>query len=83
MSASVVKTVKLPRRIAAALSRTAKARGCSESEVIREGIERIAGGDDGYDMQALIGGDVGIGRGPRDLARSKARRAGYGRSRHR
>ena len=83
MGASVVKTVKLPRLIAAALSRAAKTRGCSESELIREGIERVTREDDGYDMQALIGPDLGIGRGPRDLARNKARLAGYGRSRHR
>jgi hypothetical protein len=83
MSALVVKTVKLPRPTAAALSRAAKARGCSESELIRQGIEQVTREDDGYDMQALIGRDLGIGRGPRDLARSKARREGYGRARHR
>jgi hypothetical protein len=83
MSASVVKTVKLPRPVAAALSRAARLRGCSESELIREGIEQVTRKNDGYDMQALIGSDLGVGRGPRDLARNKARRAGYGRSRHR
>jgi hypothetical protein len=83
MSALVVKTVKLPKPIAAALSRAAKVRGCSESELIREGIERVTREDGGYDMRELIGPDLGIGRGPRNLARSKVHRAGYGRSRHR
>ena len=82
--ASVVKTVKLPKALAAALARMAKARGCSESELIREGIEKVTRAeDDGLDMQALIGPDLGIGRGPEDLSTNKKHLAGYGRSRHR
>ena len=38
---SVVKTVKVPAPIAAPLARLAKARGQSESELIREGIEKV------------------------------------------
>jgi hypothetical protein len=81
--ASVTKTVKLPAPLASALARVAKARGRSESELIREGIEKIAGDDEGLDMQALIGPDVGVGRGPRDLSCDRKHRAGYGRSRNR
>jgi len=80
---SVVKTVKLPKPLASALARMAKTRGCSESELIREGIEKVTRGDDGLDMQALIGPDLGAGQGPKDLSSNRKHRAGYGRSRHR
>jgi hypothetical protein len=58
---TVIKSVKVPRSLAAALARTAKARGVSESELIREGIEHVAGRDEGLDMVALIGPDLGVG----------------------
>ena len=80
---SVVTTVKVPKAVAAALARVAKARGCSESEVIREGILRVASDQDGLDMQALLGPDVGVGRGPADLSSNRKHLAGYGRSRRR
>jgi hypothetical protein len=79
----VVKTVKMPKALATALSRAAKARGLPESELIREGIERVTGEDDGLDMVALIGCDLGVGRGPQDLSTNRQRLAGYGRTRHR
>jgi predicted DNA-binding protein len=81
--ASVVKTVKLPKELAVRLARIAKARGRSESEIIREGIERMTEADEGLDMQALIGADVGVGSGPKDLSSNRRRLAGYGRSRDR
>ena len=80
---SILKTVKVPKPLATALSRVAKARGCSESELIREGIEKVTRGDAGIDMQAVIGPDIGIGRGPSDLSTSRKRLSGYGRSRNR
>jgi hypothetical protein len=80
---SVVKTVKLPKPLAAALSRAARARECSESELIRQGIERVLETDDGLDMAVVIGPDVGVGQGPRDLSSNRKRLSGYGRSRHR
>ncbi len=80
---SVIKTVKLPKPLAAALSRAARARECSESELIREGIQRVLDGEPGLDMDAIIGPDIGVGRGPRDLSSNRKRLAGYGRSRHR
>lgn len=83
MSELVVKTVKLPKRIAAMLARVASARGCSESELIREGIEKVTGGDDGLDMQVAIGADLGIGRGPNDLSHNRKHFSSYGRSRNR
>jgi hypothetical protein len=80
---TVVKTVKVPKAVALALSRVAKARGCSESEVIRQGIMKIAGEADGLDMQALLAADVGVGSGAADLSSSRKHLAGYGRSRRR
>ena len=77
----VVKTVKLPKPLALALSRAARARGRSESDLIREGIERVLSTDEGIDMAALLGPDVGVGKGPNDLSTSRKRRAGYGRTR--
>jgi hypothetical protein len=80
---SVIKTVKLPKRVAAALARAAQARDCSESALIREGIQRVLEADDGLDMAAAIGSDVGVGRGPRDLSSNREHLSGYGRPRHR
>lgn len=81
--ASVIKTVKLPKILAQKLARVAKARGRSESEIIRDGIEKVTERDEGLDMQELIGPDIGIGRGPSDLSTNRTRLAGYGRSRNR
>ncbi|HEX6273329.1 MAG TPA: ribbon-helix-helix protein, CopG family [Polyangiaceae bacterium] len=80
---SVVKTVKIPKPVAAALSRLAKAQGRSESELIRQGIEAVLRDDDGVDMQKALAADLGVGRGPKDLSSNRKRLAGYGRSRHR
>jgi hypothetical protein len=80
---AVVKTVKLARPLAAALARAARARDCSESDLIRKGIERVLEVDEGVDMSALIGQDVGAGRGPRDLSSNRKHLSGYGRPRHR
>jgi transposase-like protein len=80
---SVVKTVKVPKATAAALARVAKAHGCTESELIREGIRRITEDEGGLDMQALIGPDVGVGTGPADLSSNRKHLVGYGRSRSR
>ena len=79
----MIKTVKIPRRVAAALSRTAKSRGCTESELIRQGIELVTREDQGLDMAALLGRGIGIGRGPGDLSTNRKHRVGYGRSRSR
>jgi hypothetical protein len=79
----IVKTVKLPRTLALSLARAAKARGCSESELIRQGIQRVAGESSGLDMRQLIGADLGAGSGPADLSSNRKYRARYGRSRHR
>jgi hypothetical protein len=81
--ASVLKTVKLPPPVARALSRLAKARGCTESELIRRGIEIVVRADDGLDMHELLGADIGVGRGPKDLSSNRRRLSGYGRSRNR
>ena len=80
---SIIKTVKIPPQLAAVLKRVAMQRGCSESELIREGIAIIAQGDKGLDMQALIGKDIGAGVGASDLSHDRKRLAGYGRSRNR
>jgi hypothetical protein len=80
----VVKTVKLPKALAAALKRAAKERGCPESQLIREGIEHVTKAEDGIDMVAAIGADIGIGRGgPHDLSYNKKHMRGFGRSRNR
>jgi predicted DNA-binding protein len=80
---TVLKTVKLPADLAAALARKAKARGLTESDLIREGIEQVTADVDGLDMQAVIGADVGSGNGPGDLSTNRKRLSGYGRTRAR
>ena len=79
---TVTKTVKLPRDLAAALARKAAELHCSESELILDGVAKVLA-DDGIDMQAAIGADLGIGRGPSDLSSKRGRLSGYGRARHR
>jgi len=81
--ALVTKTVKLPRALAAALARKAAEFDCSESDLIGEGVAKVLGEEDGIDMQAAIGTDLGIGEGPVNLSSDKSRMSGYGRSRHR
>lgn len=81
--ATVVKTVKLPKALAAALARTAKQRGCTESELIREGIERVTSEDEGIDMVKALGDGIGIAKGgPPDLSWNKKYMRGFGRSRN-
>jgi Ribbon-helix-helix protein, copG family len=80
---TVLKTVKLPADLAAALTRKAKARGLTESHLMREGIEYVTGDAEGLDMQAAIGADVGAGTGPGDLSANRKRLSGYGRTRTR
>jgi hypothetical protein len=80
---TVIKSVKLPAALAAALSRKARTRGLSESDLIREGIRHVTSDDDGLDMQAVIGADLGTAQGPRDLSSNRKRLSGYGRTRDR
>lgn len=80
---TVLKTVKLPAELAAALARKAKARGLTESDLIREGIEQVTGESDGLDMHELIGPDIGVAKGPADLSTNRKRMSGYGRTRNR
>jgi hypothetical protein len=82
MANVVVKTVKLPKALAAALAREAKKRRCSESELIREGIELVTGSDQGIDMVAAIGKSFGVFSGPGDLSYNKKHMRGFGRSRN-
>jgi hypothetical protein len=51
--------------------------------LIREGIQHVTQDDDGLDMQAVIGTDLGAGKGPRDLSTNRKRLSGYGRTRNR
>ena len=83
MSELVTKTFKLPKPLADALARQAKARGVSESELIRQGLESMLNGDEGIDMAAALKGLIGVGRGPGDLSYNRDRMKGYGRSRNR
>lgn len=78
----VVKTVKISKSLASALKRAAKARGCSESDLIREGIEHVTGEGEGIDMAAALGRGIGIGKGgPPDLSSNREHMRGFGRSR--
>ncbi len=81
--ATVTKSVKLPAELAHALKHHARQSRKSESELIREGILRVLDQDAGWDMQPLIGADVGIGSGPADLSENRSHLAGYGRARDR
>jgi hypothetical protein len=80
---TVTKTVKLPKALAVALARAAAARNRSESDLIREGISKVVQPEEGIDMQALIGADLGVVHGPRDLSSNRKRLSGYGRARNR
>lgn len=45
--------------------------------------DEVTGDVDGLDMQAVIGADVGAGKGPSDLSTNRKRLSGYGRTRTR
>jgi len=77
------KSVKLPLPLARALEAEASRRNCPESEVIREGIERVTATSAGLDMKTLLADDVGVGEGPADLSSNRRYRFGYGTSRDR
>ena len=79
---TITKSFNLPGPMARALAEQAQQSGRSESALIREGIERVIGDGQGLDMARLLGGDVGVGKGPADLAANHRHLAGYGRTRH-
>lgn len=54
----VIATTPLPPDLAAALSRKAKARGLTESDLIRESIEQVTRDDDGLDMRRHSSGPM-------------------------
>ena len=78
---TVTKSFKLPGTMARALAEQAQQSGRTESALIREGIERIIGDGQGLNMARLLGGDIGVGNGPADLAENHRHLAGYGRTR--
>ena len=53
MSELVTKTFKLPKPLADALARQAKARGISESELIRQGLEATLNDDRGIELEII------------------------------
>jgi hypothetical protein len=78
----VTKSVKLPEELARRLEEQAREEGCSDSDLIREGIVRVLEDRGGLEMGRLIGGDIGVGSGPPDLSDGRRHLGGYGRSRH-
>ncbi len=85
MTELVTKTFKLPRKLARELSNSAKARGVSESELIRKSLESTLSQppDEGIDMAEAMRDFIGSVRGPRDLSTNRKHMKGYGRSRNR
>lgn len=78
--ATVTKSFKLPASLAKSLAQESRQTGKSESELIREGIERVLAEGAGLDMQQLLAADLGVGQGPQDLSENRRHMAGYGRS---
>ena len=79
----LTKSLRVPIALARSLAAEARRRQCSESDLIREGIERVTAVDAGLDMRKLLANDIGVGNGPVDLSTGKRHRAGYGTTRHR
>ncbi len=61
-------TVKLPDALAAWLSRRARQLGRSQSELVREAIERSRNGAAGQTCHDLVADSCGAIRGPSDLS---------------
>jgi len=80
---TVTKSVKMPVGLARLLKGAARRASCSESELIRRGIEQITSDCGGLDMKALLEDDCGAGNGPKDLSTNRKYLQGYGTSRHR
>jgi predicted DNA-binding protein len=80
---STTKSVKLPGSMARALKKEARRRGTTESELIREGIERVVARGEGLDMETELRDGLGVAEGPPDLSTARKHLKGYGTSRRR
>lgn len=72
-----VVSLKLPEDLDRALTRIARARKASRSQVLREALESYARGSE-RSVTAAAGKLVGSLRGPRDLSTNPKHLSGYG-----
>lgn len=61
-------TVKLPEPLAAWLSRRARELGRSQSDLVREALQRASEGTSGVSCHDLFADACGVVDGPRDLS---------------
>jgi hypothetical protein len=71
-------TVKLPEPLASWLSRRARELGRSQSELVREAIERARNGDGAQTCHDLFADSCGTIDGPADLSTNPKHLAGFG-----
>ena len=78
--AAVVKTitVKLPEALASWLSRRAQELGRSQSELVRDAIERARNGGSSETCHDLLGDSCGSIDGPTDLSTNRKHLKGFG-----
>jgi hypothetical protein len=71
-------TVKLPEPLASWLSRRARELGRSQSEIVREAIERARNGSGAQSCHDLFADSCGSIDGPADLSANRRHFAGFG-----
>ena len=71
-------TVKLPEPLAAWLSRRARELGRTQSDIVREALQRSGDGTSGVSCHDLFADVCGVIDGPRDLSTHPKHLAGFG-----
>ena len=71
-------TVKLPEGLAAWLSRRARELGRSQSDLIREALQRVSAGASGASCHDVFADVCGVIDGPADLSTNPKHLAGFG-----
>ena len=71
-------TVRLPEPLAAWLSQHARELGRSQSDIVREALQRSSEGTSGVSCHDLFADVCGVIDGPRDLSTHPKHLAGFG-----
>lgn len=71
-------TVKLPETLATWLSRRARELDRSQSDLVREALQRVSKGTSGVSCHDLFADVCGVIDGPKDLSTNQKHLAGFG-----
>ena len=71
-------TVKLPPTLAAWLSRYSRKLGRTQSDVVREALQRVSAGEGGANCHDVFADVCGVIEGPNDLSTNPKHLSGFG-----